>query len=185
MNRIVTLTLIVLFSGCVDKSKTNVDIVRDYYRGLNQQDFKLVSSRLANNVLTKEIDYIVSENLDEIYVIFQWDSVFNPIYKIINLERISDDTISAVISRFCKRVNFLQDTSLTYKTIFIFEDNEIVQIETVDFIFLNYDTWGSRRDSLVSWISESHKDLDGFIYDLTPSGAVKYIKAIELYENRK
>ncbi len=49
----------------------------------------------------------------------------------------------------------------------------------------NEGTWERNKNELLSWIDENHSELNGFIYDQTESGGMKFLKAIELYKNKK
>jgi len=37
----------------------------------------------------------------------------------------------------------------------------------------------------LSWVSENHPELNGFINDQTEAGGKKFLKALELYETKK
>ena len=53
-------------------------------------------------------------------------------------------------------------------------------------VIINGDsTFVKNRDGLVNWIDENHPELNGFIHDQTENGGLKYLKAIELYRNKK
>jgi hypothetical protein len=49
----------------------------------------------------------------------------------------------------------------------------------------NVEKFVKNRDELVNWISENHPELNGFLNDQTKSGGLYYLKAIQLYKNKK
>jgi hypothetical protein len=62
-----------------------------------------------------------------------------------------------------------------------FKSGKIAEIENVEYQNVNWSTWTKNRDSLVNWIDKQHPELSGFINDMTKTGGINYIKAIELY----
>ena len=46
-------------------------------------------------------------------------------------------------------------------------------------------TWEKNRTELLRWVDEHHPELNGFLYDQTEAGGMKFLKAIELYQYKK
>lgn len=159
-------------------------MVNDYYSGLSSGNFDLFAKYLADDVKTVEMDQVLTTDIEGLKTQYRWDSVFKPKYRIMDLSE-NEDSVYVTISKNCIRTRFLQDSALIYKATFVVSDEKIQSIETTDYVYLNLEKWPVRRDSLVSWTERNHPNLSGFIYDLTPEGAEKYLKAMELYSDQK
>ena len=68
-----------------------------------------------------------------------------------------------------------------YKVKISFTSGKISRFEDLESVGTDWDVWGAKRDSLVSWIKMNHPELDGFVNDMTMNGSINYLKAIELY----
>ncbi|MBV6646566.1 MAG: hypothetical protein KI790_14010 [Cyclobacteriaceae bacterium] len=121
---------------------------------------------------------------ESFYEQFKWDSVFQPTYEIIELEE-QESQIIATVASSSKRYKFLKNDPLTCKFRVSFGSNEITKLESMDCPSADWNVWQTERDALVDWTRKNNPELDGFIHDLTMNGAINYLKAIELYENRK
>ena len=65
-----------------------------------------------------------------------------------------------------------------------FNNGKISKLEELECTGADWNIWQNEVNTLVNWVKKHHPELDGFIHDLTMEGAVKYLKAIELYDNR-
>jgi hypothetical protein len=173
--------LLVLFSilnSCQHEGRER--IIENYIKGLNTSDFSIISSTLTDHIHNHEQEFILAKNLEEFYIQFQWDSVFQPGYDL-SILKIRNDTIEALVTKNCKRIHFLHDTSLISLFRFELEDNRITKIQLTEYKNMNLELWQQNRNKLVSWIDENHPQLHGFIHDMSVTGAKNYLKAIELY----
>ncbi|WP_339629929.1 hypothetical protein [uncultured Maribacter sp.] len=94
----------------------------------------------------------------------------------------NNQVFATVASKSIKN-EFLKNNPLKCKFKISFESGKISKIEDFEYLGTDWNSWQSQRDSLVNWISKNHPELDGFVNDMTKKGSVKYVKAIELYEN--
>ncbi|MBN2396247.1 MAG: hypothetical protein JXC36_07285 [Candidatus Atribacteria bacterium] len=183
---ILIIGLIVIFISCHPRqiNLTNEQIVANYYKGLNDGDFSLIINLVSDSIQTTEKEYIITRSRKELYQQFKWDSVFNPKYELIDLKADSN-SIEATVSKTCKRIEFLQDTSLIIKVMIDLKNGQMTKIQIIDYVYINFAKWQPRRDSLVVWIDKKHPELSGFLNDFTIKGAENYLKAIEFYKNEK
>ncbi|TLX75029.1 subclass B1 metallo-beta-lactamase [Labilibacter sediminis] len=66
-----------------------------------------------------------------------------------------------------------------------FKNNKISKLTINDYKTFDLDKWQGRLKEINLWINKNHSELKGFSRDLTPQGAKNYLKAIELFSNRK
>lgn len=170
--------------GCHNKRPTPSELVTEYYEAFNSSDFSRITAVLNDSITITEGDYIMPYSQESFYEQFKWDSIFQPAYKIVELEEQSKQVIVTVASS-SKRYKFLKNDPLTCRFRISFNSNKITKLESLECLDANWDIWQTERDSLVNWTSRNHPELDGFIHDLTMNGALNYLRAIELYENRK
>lgn len=182
----IILGLIFMLISCdsIQKKLTYEQMVENYFFGLNTGDFNLFSNCISDSVLTTEMECVLTQNRNQFYQQFQWDSVFRPKYKLTDLRR-NDDSVKAIVSKKCKRIEFLQDSALTYKILIVFKEKQIKSIQITEYVFMDFAKWQPRRDTLLAWIDKKHPELSGFSNDLTLKGAQNYMKAIDLYRNEK
>lgn len=178
--------LILILSAChTGNSKlSDKQIIKEYYAVLNSNDFNKIKGYLSDEILSAEGDYVLSNNIHDYYILFQWDSVFTPHYELIEL-RNEDNLLVATVNKHCKRIEFLQDTLISYNVEIHVNKGKISLLQTNDFIVFDFEKWQYRRDSLTLWIEKNYPHLSGFINNMTPKGAVDYLKAIELYSQYK
>lgn len=170
-------------TGCENKSLTRSELVTEYYSAFNSSDFDRITTVISDSITIEEGEYVTPYSNQSFYEQFKWDSIFQPTYEIVELEDQNDQVIVTVASS-SKRYEFLQNDPLTCRFIISFQSNKITKLESLECLDANWIAWQTERDSLVNWTSRHYPELDGFIHDLTMNGAINYLKAIELYENR-
>lgn len=184
---------IILLSGIVcitfscnynNSIKSGEQIINEYYSGLNSNDFHQIKQYISDSILITEGDFIVTKNIEDYYVQLQWDSVFSPKYELIDLQS-KENRFTATVNKSCKRIEFLQDTLITLAVDIYVNNGKISKFQTIDYLVFDFEKWQSRRDSLNEWIEKYHPELSGCITNMTPMGAVDYLKAIELYSRNK
>ena len=187
MSKILILSLLVTigFTSCKNSKKQvdKIEIAKSYYDALNNSDYSGAANLFSDSLTTKEGEYIVNYSKSEYVEILKWDFVFTPSYEILEIEQ-QDEIVKAKISKKCKRILFLHEKPFITNQIIRFQKNKIVTIET-DYVNFDEKTWGKNKTELVNWIDENIPELNGSINDLTESGGLKLLKAIELYENKK
>lgn len=176
--------LVLMSCICCKNPNNKVDklaIAEEFYGILNTSDYAKLSSIVGDSILTKEIDYEKAFSIMDYTELLRWDSVFKPKYKILEIKE-EDGKVKARVSKECQRILFLHgEPTVTNETI-QFEDGKITSVEITDYVFFDDPKWDSNRTKLLNWIDENHPQLNGFLYDQTVTGALKYIRAIELYK---
>ncbi|MCK0160790.1 hypothetical protein [Allomuricauda sp. F6463D] len=160
-----------------------VKIAENYIGALNVSDYNQVTGLFLDSIRFNEVNYIRTFTKEEYHSLFQWDSIFAPHYEILEIKEVSGD-LHLKVSKECERIRFLQNRPFITKEIMKFKDGAIYSIDIVEYIGFNDSIWVRNREKLVSWIEENQPELNGFIYDQTKTGALKFQKAIELYEGR-
>ena len=177
-------SLVILLVGCSNKKLSRAEVVSNYYDAFNASDFSQLVPLITDSITIVDGDYVMPFSHDSFYEHFRWDSVFQTTYTIVELED-QNNQIVATVASSSKRYEFLKNNPLTCRFKISFEAAKITKVEALECPEADWNVWQKERDSLVSWVNINHPELDGFIHDLTPSGAMNYLKAIELYENRK
>lgn len=176
------LSTLFLITACNSKSD-QIDKVADYYAAFNDSDYEQLKNLIADSISIVEGDYTMPFTHETFYEQFKWDSIFKPTYKVVALEQLNNQVL-AKVEVHSLRFDFLKNNPLTCQHKISFEAGKITKFETLDCIDADWAIWEKERDSLVVWIGKRHPELDGFINDLSMNGAIKYLKAIELYKNR-
>lgn len=130
-----------------------------------------------------EYDYEQTFSKNEYVEWLKWDAVFEPTYKILKIEQ-DNETVKAQVSKTDKRISFLHQEPIVTEQVFRFNNNKISSIETTKYVTFNDSVFVDNREKLLKWVENNHPELNGFIYDQTESGGMKYLKAIELYTNK-
>ncbi len=179
-----SLIFVIGFISCKNSEKeiNKLSIAENYYSTLNNSDYSAITG-LGDSITTEEGNYKQAYSKKDYIEFLEWDSVFNPTYEILDIEQ-KDGVIEVKVSKIDKRISFLQkEPFLTNQTI-KFQKDKIISIET-NYVNFDGETWGKNVNKLVNWIKNNHPELNGFIHDQTEQGALKYLKAIELFKNKK
>ena len=185
---ILSLLLIVGFLSCKNSGKEidKLGIARKYYKALDSSNQSEMALLLADSLVTKETEYNYEQTftLNEYVEWLKWDSIFDPTYKILQIEQ-EDEIVKAKISKIDKRISFLHQEPIVTNQIIRFDNDKIIGLETTVYVIFNDSIFVKNRDRLINWIEENHPELNGFLYDQTKTGGLKYLKAIELYKNNQ
>ena len=173
------------FISCKNSKKEidRVEITKQYFKVLDNSDYSKISDWFADSLKTIEGEHKNTYSKSEYLEILKWDSVFEPNYEILEIEQ-KDGIVKAKISKMDKRIFFLHEKPFIMNQIISFQKNKIISVET-DYLNFDYPTWEKNKNGLLSWIDKNHPELNGFINDLTEDGGMKFLKAIELYKNKK
>ena len=183
-NYFILFSLITFLAGCSNEKLSSAELVTKYYDAFNASDFTQLAPLITDSITIVEGDYVIPFSHDSFHEHFKWDSIFQPTYKIVELEGQNNQIIATVTSS-SKRYKFLKNDPLTCRFKISFDSDKITKLEALECLDTDWNVWQKERDSLVNWIEINHPKLDGFIHDLTMNGAKNYLRAIELYKNRK
>jgi len=187
MSKIIILSLFLIFgfTSCKNSEKgiDKLEIAKQYYDVLNNSAHSEIRALLTDSIMTKDDDYEQTFSLKEYAEWLNWDSVFDPTYEILEIE-LEGGIVKAKISKMDKRISFLHEKPIVTNEIIRFDKNKIKNVERNSIIF-NVTTFLKNRDGLVNWIDKNHPHLNGFLHDQTEAGGIKYLKAIDLYKNKK
>ena len=178
------LLFVLLLTVACDKNNRRINAVNNYYKAFNNSDYNEIKSLITDSITITEGSYVMSYTKKSFNNHFKWDSIFKPTYKVKALKELNDEII-VKIEVNSLRLEFLKNNPMTCEYKISFESDKLTKFENLDCIGVNWAIWEKERDSLIDWISTHHSELDGFIHDLTISGAKNYLKAISLYENNK
>ena len=189
MNKIIVFLFFLAFGliSCKNSEKTidKIEIAEKFFEALNKSNSSEIKDLLNDSLITTipkyEYEVRYSKN-DYVQNWLKWDSVFKPNYKVLEMN-LESGIIKAKVSKVDNRILFFMQKPFLTNEVLKFENDKIIAIETE---YLNFDneTWGKNRSELLSWISENHPELNGFIDDQTESGGKKFLKALELYKNK-
>ena len=178
--------IIGIISCKISEKETDIlDIAKRYYEVLDKSYVPGIEALLSDSLLTKETEFNYEQTFSKKEYVewLKWDSVFEPTYKILEIGK-ENGTVKAKISKMDKRISFLHKEPIVTEQIIHFDKDKIAAIETKKYVIFNDSIFVKTRDGLLNWIDENHPELNGFIYDQTKSGGLKYLRAIELYENK-
>jgi len=180
MRQILFIALLILATSCnrADNFSTYTKFIEGYYN----KDFNSITDYLSDTITIKDDGYEKKYTKSDFQVYYQWDSVFQPTHEILEIYR-CDSIIDVVVSISSKRFEFLENNPMITRQNIYLSEGKITVIEFVESKSADWKVWIERRDSLVKWIDNNHKELSGFIYDMTKEGAEDYLKAIDLYQN--
>jgi len=176
------------FISCKNSEKEidKLEIAKKYYEVLDKSDVFAIETLLTDSLLTKETEYDYQQTFSkkEYEEWLKWDSVFEPTYKILEIRQ-ENGTVKARVSKMDKRISFLHKEPIVTDQIIHFENDKIASIETTKYVIFKDLVFIKNRNELVNWINKNYPELNGFIHDQTKNGGTKYLKAIELYENKE
>lgn len=191
MKKITTVSFLLLvgFLSCKTsenqkiKETTKLEIAKKFYSALDNSDTSKMYTLLGDSILIRENtdDYEERFSKNGFTVWLDWDSVFEPTYKVLEIEE-DNEVVKAKISKIDKRLSFLTEEPMVWNEILRFENNKIVKVERIEYEVFNVPKFLKNRDTLVSWIDKNHPELNGFLFPQTKSTGLNYLKAIELYK---
>ena len=190
MNKLLLFSLFLLLTVVGYKNtKTDIDplhLAKQYYNILDASDDIQIEGLLTDSLLTieSEYDYEQTFSLEEYKNWIKWDASFNPTYKILDLA-LENGLVKARISKIDKRILFLHEEPIVTHQVLRFKEDKIISIETTKYEVFNDSVFSQNRSKLLNWIDQNHPELNGFIHDQTEAGALKYLKALDLYKSRK
>lgn len=183
-NTFFILFVIGLLFSCDNEALSRKETVNTFYKAFDSGDFDKIKAVIHDSITIVSGDFVMPFNKTSFKEFYKWDSIFKPSYEILELAEENDHLI-ATISQKNIRNAFLKNNPLKLNVKISFTSGKITKLEELDYIDVNWKEWNQEKDSLVNWIKLNHPKLDGFVNDMTMTGAKNYLKAIELYEGRE
>lgn len=185
---VLTVALISCKTSDKEKGKelSKLAIAKQYYKALDKSNVSSMLILIGDSIVIREN----MDNYEERFsqrgygVWLAWDSVFEPTYKILDIVE-ANDMVKAKIWKIDKRISFLHEEPMVWNEIIRFDGRKIARVERMRYEVFSVDRFVKNRDTLVNWINEYHPELSGFLYPQTKSLGKKYLKAIEIYQNKK
>ncbi|WP_423996971.1 hypothetical protein [Maribacter sp. IgM3_T14_3] len=174
----------VILTSCGNQKLSHKKTVNSYYKAFDSGEFNKIKEVIHDSITLISGDFVMPFDKKSFHEFYKWDSVFEPSYEIIELVKEDDDVIATITQKNIRN-KFLKNNPLKLNVKISFVSGKITKVEELDYIDVNWNTWAQRRDSLVSFVKVNHPELDGFVNDMTMPGAMRYLKAIELYEGRE
>ncbi len=166
------------------REETKIEQVQSYIAALNQSNYNKIVSFFGDSIHLDELDYKSAFSKKAYRDLFQWDSVFQPSYQILDIQ-LKNDSVFARISKEGKRIRFLNEAPSVTQEVFTFTSNKIDRIAITSYDHFNHKKWDSNRTTLVNWVAAHHPELNGFLYDQSISGASRFAAAIDMYQKKR
>ncbi|WP_338731391.1 hypothetical protein [Mangrovimonas cancribranchiae] len=187
MNKFTVLLLLITIGiiSCKNSGKEidKLEIAKEFYIAIDNSNPLKTTELITEKFTTIDDGFEQKYSGNEYAEWVKWDSVFQPTYEILKIEK-ENGIVKAKISKTDKRISFLHHEPIVTDEIIQFEGNKIKNINRTSASF-NVEEFVKNRDELVNWITENQPELNGFLNDQTKSGGMNYLKAIELYKNKK
>jgi len=183
--RVFLLLLIIGIISCKnpEKESDKLEIAKEFYIAIDNSNPLKTTELISERFTTIDDGFEQKYSRNEFAEWVKWDSLFQPTYEILKIEN-ENGIVKAKISKMDKRISFLHHEPIVTDEIIQFEGNKIKNINRNSASF-NVEKFVKNRDELVNWITENQPELNGFLNDQTKSGGMNYLKAIELYRNKK
>ncbi|MGQ1783967.1 MULTISPECIES: subclass B1 metallo-beta-lactamase [unclassified Saccharicrinis] len=180
------LALLVTLQLCTSilAQQTPEQIVREYFEAFSNSNYASLNEYITDDFVMREGDFEICSNRHQFYTVFQWDSVFVPKYEVRSIKT-DGEIIKAVIAKSDKRVDFLHDEPMVSNVQIKLTDDKIKLLDVTGYAKFDAAKWRGRLNNVNSWVGKHQPDLNGFARDITPHGSKNYMKAIQLYSNRK
>ncbi len=180
---LVLLLAVVLFISCKNSSAEidKIEITKKYFETLNNPRYFEAADWFSDSLVTIEGVYKQIYSKNEFLEFLEWDAIFNPNYKILDI-KLTNDVVVAKISKMDERISFLHEKPFLTHQIIEFQNEKIISVET-KYLNFNEAVWQRNKTGLLTWIDKNNPNLNGFIHDLTEAGGIKFLRAIELYKN--
>jgi hypothetical protein len=187
MNKTTAFLLLITigFFSCKNSEKDfdKLEIARKFYVSIDNSNPSETTELITERFTTIDDGFQQLYSRNEYAEWVKWDSVFQPTYDILKIET-KNGIVKAKISKTDKRISFLHHAPIVTNEIIEFEGNKIKKIKRTSDLF-NVEEFVKNRNELVNWIAENQPELSGFLNDQTKSGGLNYLRAIELYRNKK
>lgn len=175
---ICSLFMLTFFQGCQIRQVFKEEVVRDYIRALDKSDYQEVIDLFGDSIRLKELSYESVYSKEAYYDLFQWDSVFQPMYQLTNIE-IRDGYYIADVLKKGKRIEFLNGGSVITREKYVITDDKIASVEITEYLSFNEKRWSQKRAELLEWVAKEYPGQQSFIHDQTRDGAITYLEMIE------
>lgn len=176
-----TILVLLLFAACTPSSDLS-QITKDFYAAMEVHDHTKIISFYSDSVRIIGKDYRSLYTKEAYKDWLEWDEVFAPTYEILSLTE-RNNFVEAQIRKSDPRILFLNGEPYVTTERLNFENGKLQSIEIIEEKY-NQAHWVENRQLLVKWIAENHPELDGFIFDQTKEGGLRYKEALELYCQR-
>ena len=173
---------IVMSCQSPDQKVDKVEIAKEYIDALNDSDFNRITALFKDSIRMSELKYTSVLSQNEYYPLFQWDSTFHPVYKILKIEN-EKEFVRMTVSKQCPRILFLNEEPVVTDEFVAFHDDKIKSIQIRNYVVFNDEKWEENRANLTTWVEMNHPEFNGFLHDQTKKGASNYLQAISLYQN--
>ena len=186
MNRtIILLALCALgFTSCKQAEKVAPEeLAKQYFEMLDTSNYAQIPNLLADSLVTEEGDYTVNYSHQGYEELLKWDAVFDPSYEVLETLLEEDGTVKVRVSKLDTRIQFLYEKPFITDNYISLNNGKITRVRT-EYVDFDAETFGNNRTRLLTFVNETHPELNGFLTDQTEAGAQKYLQVLELYKNR-
>lgn len=166
--------------SCKERN-SEMELATEFYKVLNNDDYSNISLLFSDSIISKELDYKMIFSKQDYIEFLKWDSTFKPEYKVLEI-REENEIIKARILQKDIRILFLHEEPIITNQVIRFNNGKISNIEIVEYVRFNESLFNSNRSKFLSWLDKNHPDLNGFIHNQTKKGGLKYLNAIQLYQ---
>lgn len=177
----IIIPLALVFASCSSHS-SDIEFVEKYYQGLNEGDYKKVSSVISDQFTMRENEsnYEVAFSPEEFHNWFQWDSVFNPVYTVSKIE-LKNDTVFATVSKKCDRIMLFNEAPITNLAYFEILNGKIMAINRYKYLDADWKKWTKNKEEFLQFVRTQipeYNDMEK-VQDL--EYGQKFAKAIHIY----